>query len=53
MPNTEEKNEAEQSETVQVLVRLTKDELAQLMSATGTNAYATAVACFCRIHLRK
>ena len=38
---------------VQILVRLSRDEIDACKAATGAAADATAVACFVRINLRK
>lgn len=39
--------------TIPVHVRFERKELEQMKDETGATAEATAVACFCRKHLRK
>lgn len=40
-------------QTIQIHARFERDELEQMKDETGASSDATAVACFCRKHLRK
>ena len=46
-------SETAAAQTVQVMTRFERKELDEMKGETGATADATAVACFCRKHLRK
>jgi hypothetical protein len=46
-------SETASAQTVQVMTRFERKELDEMKDETGATADATAVACFCRKHLRK